>query len=114
MKQCALVIFVALAITPFALAATRASFWQAKHAMAPVATVLYLLLVAALVVGRYRWAWVLLALLYGSVLLGWAFDSQRFRTSHLLGEVAGLATFGLFSSSAVRGRLRRPISFRSR
>jgi hypothetical protein len=112
MKRSALVAFVVLAIAPFAYDATMSSFWDLRHSMASEVTVLYLLLIAAAVVWRYRWAWVLLALLYGSLVIGWAFDSHRFATRHLLFEVAALAVFALFVSPAVRGRLRRPVSFR--
>jgi hypothetical protein len=111
MKRSALVAFVVLVIAPFAIAATRPSFWDLEHSMAPEVTVLYLLLVAAVVVWRYRWAWVLLAFFYGSAVIGWAFDSHRFATRHLLFEVVDLVVFAFFISPAMRDRLRRPISF---
>jgi hypothetical protein len=114
MKRSALVAFAVLAIAPFAYDATMSSFWDLRHSMAPVATLLYLLLLAAVVVWRYRWAWVLLALFYGSAVIGWVLDSHRFATRHLLFEVADLAVFALFISPAVRDRLRRPVSFRLR
>src|SRR3954453_6863709 len=80
-----LVAFVILAIAPFAYAATRSSFWQHQHSMAPVATALYVLVVGALVLGGYRWAWVLLAVLYGVAIVTWAFDSGRFAPRNVLG-----------------------------
>jgi hypothetical protein len=109
MKRTALVAFVVLAIAPFAYLATMSSFWDLRHSIASETTVLYLLLLAAVVVWGHRWAWVLLALLYGSVVIAWAFDSHRFRTSHLLDEIGSLVVLGLFVSPVVRGKLTRPV-----
>ena len=114
MKRSALVAFVVLAIAPFAFAAARSSFWETRHSMAPVATLLYLALLAAVVVWRYRWAWVLLALFYGSAVIGWAFDSHRFAISHLVYGVADIAVFAFFISPAMRDRLSDAGSSRQR
>src|SRR4051794_32761049 len=109
-----LVAFVILAIAPFAYAATRSWFWQHQHSMAPVATALYVLVVGALVLGRYRWAWVLLAFLYGVAIVTWVFDSGRFAPRNVLGLVVGVATLALLVSPPMRDRPRRPISIRAR
>jgi hypothetical protein len=107
-----LVAFVVLAVAPFVVAATRSSFWQPEHSMAPVATALYLVVVGALVVGRFRWAWILLTLLWAFALVGWLFDSNRFALTHLLGFAGALATLALLISTPMRRRLRRPVLVR--
>jgi drug/metabolite transporter (DMT)-like permease len=77
--------------------------------MAPVATAVYLAVVLALVVGRYRWAWLLLALLNGAAVIGWAFDPQRFAPARALGYGVGLAALCLLVSWPMRRRLRHPV-----
>jgi hypothetical protein len=62
--------FFLLTMAPFARAAATSWFWESQHRMAPVATGLFLLLVLALVVGRYRWAWILVTLFEASALIG--------------------------------------------
>lgn len=106
--------FTVLSVTPFVIAATKATFWQHQHSVAPVATALYLLVLAALVVGRFRWAWYVLAFFIGSVIVGWGFDSNRFAASHVLGFAGALAAFAFLVSPAMRHRLRRPMWGRSR
>jgi hypothetical protein len=101
--------FVAFSVTPFAIAATKSSFWQPEHSMAPVVTVGYLALVLALVVGRYRWAWVVLFLFNGFVALSWLFDSDRFAPTHVLGLALDLAVLLLLISEPMRRRLRRSV-----
>lgn len=108
-----LISFLILAIAPFAHAATRHWFWQPEHSAAPVATALYLLILAALL-GRYRWAWLMLAVLYGAALVGWGFDSHRFALRQLLGFALNIAVFALLVSTPMRDRLRRPVSLRAR
>jgi len=109
-----LITFVILAIEPFVYAATRSWFWQHKYLMAPVATAIYLLVLAGLVLGRYRWAWVLVAVLYGSAIVTWAFDAHRFAPWYVLGLGLNVAVFALLMSSPMRNRLRRPVSVRAR
>jgi hypothetical protein len=106
----ALVSFVVLAVAPFAVAATRASFWRPEHSTAPVATAVYLTVMLALVVGRYRWAWVLLVLFDGAALLGWAFDADRLVPTRAVWYCLILGTLLLLLSAPMRGRLRRPVS----
>jgi hypothetical protein len=77
--------------------------------MAPVATLVYLAVVLALVIGRYRWAWVVLFLFYGFVALSWLFDSNRFVLTHILGLAFDLAVLLLLVSESMRRRLRRPV-----
>ena len=106
--------FVILALAPFAVAATRSSFWQREHSMAPLATALYLAVVLALVVGRYRWAWVLLVLFYGAAAMTWAFDSRRFHPMYLLGFALGVSVFALLLSAPMRHRVRPALVARRR
>lgn len=54
--------------------------------MAPFATLIYLVVVTALVVGRRRWAWFLLTLLYAAAAIGWVFDPHRFQAKTLVFE----------------------------
>ena len=105
------VAFVIFALTPFAIAATRSSFWERQHSMAPAAAALYLAVVLALVVGRYRWAWVLLLLFYVSADLTWAVRPHVSAT-YALGLALALPTLALLLSRPMRHRLRRPITLR--
>ena len=98
--------FVLVAVAPFVVAATRSSFWQHKHSMAPVATALYLTVVLVLVVWRSRWAWALLVLFYGAGLVSWGFDSHRFSLWRVLALAVDVAAFGLLVSAPMRRRLR--------
>lgn len=109
-----LITFVILAIEPFAYAATRSWFWQHKYLMAPVATAAYLLVLAGLVLGRYRWAWLLLAVLYGSAMVTWGLDPHRFAPWYVLSLALNVAVFALLLSSPMRARLRRPVRVRAR
>jgi hypothetical protein len=113
-SKAVLAAFVILGLAPFAYAATRAWFWQHEYRPAPVAAACYLLILTALVVGRYRWAWVLLAVLYGVGILDWSFRGDRFGTRWLLGLAYDLVTFALLASSPMRSRLRRPVTIRPR
>jgi hypothetical protein len=81
--------------------------------MAPVVTAVYLLVVGALALGRYRWAWVLLAIFYGGGIVSWGFDLPR-TPWRILNLLVNAATFALLVSSPMRDRLRRPVSFRVR
>jgi hypothetical protein len=101
--------FTVLAVMPFLIAATKETFWQRQHSMASFVTVLYLLVVAALVWRRSRWAWYVLAVFIGVVVVGWVFDSNRFQGSHVVGFVLALGAFALLLSSEMRHRLRRPV-----
>lgn len=65
--------YVVLAAAPFAIAATHHSFWERAHSVAPVASLIFLAVLAALASGR-RWAWLLLVLFEGFVLLSFAWD----------------------------------------
>lgn len=104
-----LVAYCILAVAPFAYAATRSEFWEPEHSMAPVATLIYLVVVTALVVGRRRWAWFLLALLYAAGVIGWIFDPRRFRAKTIVFEAIAVATLALMVSPPLRHRLRRPV-----
>jgi hypothetical protein len=105
-----LIAFVVLAIAPFAVAATRSSFWQRQHSMAPVATALYLGVVVALVVGRYRWAWITLAVFYAVAFVIWAFDDGRFSTRSLVAVALDALVLALLLSLPMRDRLRRRVT----
>jgi drug/metabolite transporter (DMT)-like permease len=77
--------------------------------MAPVVTVIYVAIVLALVVGRYRWPWVLLVGFIGAETVGWPFDSGRFDSTAILGLGLDLLLLLLLFSKAMRRRLRRPV-----
>lgn len=77
--------------------------------MAPVATLLYLAIVLALVIGRYRGAWVVLFLFNSFVALSWLFDSNRFALTRILGLALDVAVLLLLVSEPMRRRLRRPV-----
>jgi hypothetical protein len=109
-----LLLFSILAVTPFVIAATKASFWQPQHSMTPVATALYLIVVLALVLGRFRWAWILLTLFYGIADLSSVVHPPHTLRAYLLGLLLGVATFVVLVSSPMRDRLRRPVRLRHR
>lgn len=109
-----LIAFVVLAVAPFAYAATRSWFWQHEYLMAPVATALYLVVVTALVVGRYRWTWWSLTLFYGVAIVSWIVDFGQLPPRYLLALAMNLSVLGLLLSSSMRDRLRRPVHVRLR
>jgi hypothetical protein len=104
--------FVVLAVARFAYAAAHSWFWQREHSMAPLATVLFLVLLVALVRGRYRWAWLLFALASVAALASWPFDAHRFETTTLLFLAVNLGTLALLLSPPMRRRLKRPVGLR--
>jgi hypothetical protein len=104
--------FVVLAAAPFAYAASHSWFWQREHSMAPLATALFLVLLIALVRGRYRWAWLLFALASLAALAGWPFDAHPFETRTLLFLVVDAGTLALLLTPPMRRRLKRPVDFR--
>ena len=104
-----LVAFVILAVQPFVFAAAHAWFWQPAHLLAPVAAAIYLVILGALVVGRYRWAWIVLAVFYAGVIVGWAFDSGRFTPQLMLGLVLNVLVLTLLLSTPMRDRLRKSL-----
>jgi hypothetical protein len=65
--------YVAVSATPFVIAATQHAFWEHEHDMAPVVTLLFAGLLVALV-RRHRWAWLVLVVLDGALLVSFAFD----------------------------------------
>jgi hypothetical protein len=108
-ERLVLAVFVLLAVVPFAIAASSRSFWAEEHSMAPAATAFYVAILVARVVGRYRWAWFLLALVYVSGVIGWAFDDQRLEPMRAFLGVIALATLVLLGSAPMRRHLRRPV-----
>ena len=104
--------FVVLAVAPFAYAAAHSWFWQREHSMAPLATVLFLILLVALVRGRYRWAWMLFAVVYVAGLAGWAFDVRRFEPRTLLFLAVNVGALALLLSPQMRRRLKHPVDLR--
>ena len=77
--------------------------------MAPVATALFFGLVFALVVGRYRWAWVIIALFELAALIGWLVDPTSLRAINIPFLIASIGSFVLLLSPTMRGRLRAPV-----
>jgi hypothetical protein len=110
--QVVLTVFVVLTVAPFVRAALTSSFWSPEHSMAPVASLLFFGLVAAVVVGRFRWAWVLLVLFEAGGLVSWAIDPTPFHVSDVPFYVAAVGSFLLLLSPTIRHRLRKPVRFR--
>jgi hypothetical protein len=96
--------YAILALLPFGIAMTQHSFYERAHSIAWVAVPLFVGLVGALVVGRYRWAWVLLVVFGVSVIVRWAIDLD-----HPAWFALYVLSFGLLVSAPMRRRLRRPI-----
>jgi hypothetical protein len=108
------IVFAVFAVAPFVVAAAKSSFWERQHSMAPVATAVYLALVLALVIGRYRWAWIVLVLFYASAELSWLITAHRFSVTNVLGLAVGLATLALLLSRPMRHRVHPPVAVRQR
>jgi hypothetical protein len=108
------VAFVLLTIAPFVRAATHSSFWAPEHSMAPVGTALFLVLLAVLVLGRYRWAWIVLVLFEGSALVAWAVEPTPLHAIDIPFYIASIVSFVLLLSPTMRHRLRKPVKFRGR
>lgn len=87
--------FVLLAVVPLVSAAAHASFWQ-KHSPAPLTTAVIAVLLVALVTRR-RSAWALLVLLYGFVVVSFAWE---WGSTSLF--VVDLVALGLLASSPMR------------
>jgi hypothetical protein len=104
--------FVGLAVAPFAYAAAHSWFWQHEHSMAPFATAAYLILLAAFVLGRYRWTWLLFTLTSVAAVAAWPFDAHRFETKALLFMALDVATLAILLSQPMRRRLKRPVELR--
>jgi hypothetical protein len=103
--------FAACALVPILIAATKSSFWERQHSMAPVAAAIYIAIVVVLVTARYRWAWILLVLFEGFADLIWITHPHA-TVGYVLGLVLGVATLALLLSPPMRTRLRRPVAFR--
>jgi hypothetical protein len=71
-----LVAYVLLVAEPFVFATTHAWFWRSGHLSAPIATGIVAGLLVALVY-RQRWAWVLLVVLNGVVVVSHIFGSAE-------------------------------------
>lgn len=67
-RRVVLGVYVVLAVTPFAWAASRDGFWREPAAI--TATLIYLVVVLAFVVKRQRWAWLALILFTAVTLVG--------------------------------------------
>jgi hypothetical protein len=106
--------FVVLAVGPLVWQASKSSFWSPEHSTAPIATLIYLAMVGAMVFRRARWAWIILVLLHGAVLVGWVIDAGSVRLVYIPLYAAGIGAFGLLLSSTLRLRLRKPVRFRER
>jgi hypothetical protein len=77
--------------------------------MAPVATAVYLGVLLALGVGRFRWAWIVMGSFYVAAFATWAFDIHRFAPRSLLGLAFVAVVLTLLFSAPVRDRLRRRV-----
>jgi hypothetical protein len=68
----AVALYVVLAVAPFAYAALDREFWES---VAPIASLLWFVLVAA-VVARRHWAWLLALLIEVAILVTWPFSDD--------------------------------------
>src|SRR5262249_34832931 len=100
-------VFIFADVAPLVYAATQSWFWQ-QHSVAPTAAAIELAIVSAMLFGRYRWAWVLLTLLFGIEVIGWPLTADRFQASSIFWEVSDAAAFAALLSAPMRRRLRRP------
>jgi hypothetical protein len=108
------VVFVLLTIVPFVRAATHSWFWDLERSIALESTALFLAVLAALMLGRYRWAWIVLVLLEGSVFIGEAVDQSPLHAIDIPFYIASIASFALLLSPTMRHRLRKPVEFGGR
>jgi drug/metabolite transporter (DMT)-like permease len=90
--------YLVLAAAPFIVAATTAAYW--RHAEPATVTVLIAVVLISLV-RRHRWAWVVLVVIEGVVLISFAFD---FTKAFLF--IADLASFALLVSPPMRRYVR--------
>lgn len=94
-------IFVLLSISPFVFAATHTWFWKHEHYRAPGAAALFGLVVVALVM-RQRWAWFILIIFNGVVVVSYAWE-----WSSVPAFVIDVVSFSLLVSSPMRYYVRR-------
>ena len=87
--------FVVFATVPLVSAALHASFWRA-HSLAPLATAVVAILLVALVTRR-RWAWILLVVFYGFVVVSFAW-----KWASTVAFVVDLVVLALLVSSPMR------------
>jgi hypothetical protein len=93
--------YVLLAAAPFVLAATHAWFWKHEHSTAPVAAAVVAALLVALVL-RQRWAWWLLIVFQGAVLISFAFAC-----TNVPALLLNLASFVLLATPQMRSYVGR-------
>jgi hypothetical protein len=108
------VLFALVVLGTVIFDAARASFWQRRHDMAPVAALLLLLLAVALL-RRHRWAWWIFLLVGFAGVPSWvAYHILRHLTlGSMIGLIVGLLELVLLLSSPMRqyvrvGRWRKP------
>jgi hypothetical protein len=101
-------VFLVFDIAPLAYAATQSWFWQ-RHSVAPTSAAIELAIAGALVLGRYRWAWVLLTLLFGLEVVGWPLTADPLQASSILWAGSNAVALAALLSSPMRRRLRRPV-----
>jgi hypothetical protein len=100
-QQLVVAAYVVLAATPLALAATDHRFWERAHSIAPVASVIFLVVLAALATGR-RSAWFLLLVFEGFVLMSFAWNFTS-----IVSLVLVLLSFLLLISPPMRSHVRK-------
>lgn len=93
--------YVLVAAAPFIFAAAHAWFWTHQHSHAPLAAVLFGALLVALLL-RQRWAWLLLVVFNGFVLVSYTWEWTR-----ALAFVIDLAAFALLVSPHMRLYVRK-------
>lgn len=92
--------YLTVAAMPFVFAATHTWFWAHQSVRAPIAAVLFGLLLVALLF-RQRWAWLVLVVFNGLVVVSYAWAWTR-----PLAFIIDLAGFALLVSSPMREYVR--------
>jgi hypothetical protein len=93
--------FLVASATPIVIAATHHVFWERAHSQAPVVSLAFFGLLAGLAF-RKRWAWVVLVVIEGAILVSFAFDFAS-----VVGFICALVSVALLLSPQMRGFVRR-------
>jgi hypothetical protein len=89
-------VYVVLVGGPFIFAATHAWFWNGERPFAPVSALVFAIVLIALL-SRHRWAWWVLVILNGVVVISYIWE-----WTNAISFVANLASLALLSSTAIR------------
>ena len=89
-------VYVVLVSGPFVFAATHAWFWNGERPFAPVSALVFAIVLIALL-SRHRWAWWVLVILNGVVVISYLWE-----WTNAISFVANLASLALLSSTPIR------------